>query len=97
MATAKRKVHGARQTTRQVNVGADLRPLVPIVGPKPSSVPAIAGGRAEYRCVCGQRLRVFSLGHHQVYFEPGGARLEDPLIAHTCPRCERELPGSNPD
>jgi hypothetical protein len=56
-----------------------------------------SGGRSgEYRCACGQRLRVFGLGRHQVYFEPGSAWLEDPVIARVCPQCGGGLPGSNP-
>jgi hypothetical protein len=96
MATAKSKVRAPRPTTPRVNVVTELHPLASIARLEPSSVSAIAGRRGEFRCACGQRLRVFGLGRHRVYFEPGSAQLEDPLIAQTCPRCGRELPGSNP-
>jgi hypothetical protein len=56
-----------------------------------------SGGRpGQYRCACGQSLRVFGLGRHLVYFKPGSARLEDPVIARACPQCGGGLPGSNP-
>jgi hypothetical protein len=55
-----------------------------------------AGRPGEYSCPCGQSLRVFGLGRHQVYFEAGSARLQDPVIARACPHCGRGLPGSNP-
>ena len=70
-----------------------LRAVRRITG-RADAVPAVA--RGEYRCACGQGLHVFGLGRHQVYFEPGRAHLEDPVIAHGCPHCGRGLPGSNP-
>jgi hypothetical protein len=48
----------------------------------------------EYRCECGQRLRVSGGGRHRVYFEPD-AGLEDPVINRACPGCGRGLPGKN--
>jgi hypothetical protein len=96
MATAKSKVRAPRPTTPRVNVVAQLHPLAAIARLEPSPASAIGGQCEEYRCVCGQRLGVFGLGRHRVYFEPGSAQSEDPLIAQTCPRCRGELPGSNP-
>jgi hypothetical protein len=96
MATAKSKVRAPRPATPRVNVVTQLHPLASIARLEPSPVSAVAGRCGEYRCTCGQRLGVFGLGRHRVYFEPGGARSEDPLIAQTCPRCRAELPGSNP-
>jgi hypothetical protein len=84
MATATPKVGTARPVTRHANVVSQLFP---------SAAPDDADG--EYRCVCGYGLRVFDLGHHHVYFEPGRSRLQDPRIADACPRCGRGLPGSN--
>jgi hypothetical protein len=84
MATATQKVRIARHATRLANAVPQLFPGA-----------AADDGRGEYRCTCGYRLRVFGLGRHHVYFEPGSSRLADPLIAHTCPQCGRGLPGSN--
>jgi hypothetical protein len=82
MATATQKVRAARPVARRATV-------VPFPG-------AVTGdGRGGFRCTCGYGLRVFGLGRHRVYFEPGGSQLEDPVIAHTCPQCGCGLPGSN--
>ena len=48
--------------------------------------------RGEYRCQCGQVLRVFGGGRHRIYFEPGDA---DPVMNRACPHCGRGLPGKN--
>ena len=51
--------------------------------------------RAPYRCECGHELRVFGVGRHRVYFMPGDATLEDPVMNRVCPECGRGLPGKN--
>jgi hypothetical protein len=51
--------------------------------------------RTAYRCSCGHALRVFGGGRHRVYFEPGSARLDDPVLSRLCPGCGRALPGKN--
>ncbi len=51
--------------------------------------------RAPYRCECGHELRVFGVGRHRIYFMPGDATLEDPVMNRVCPECGRGLPGKN--
>lgn len=53
------------------------------------------GRGPEYRCDCGHVLRVLGGGRHRVYFEPGGSRLDDPVMNGVCPACGRGLPGKN--
>jgi hypothetical protein len=89
MATATPRPRASRRTTRQVHAVPEPTSLVLLVTDDNGS-----GG--EYRCACGQGLQVFGLGRHQVYFEPGTAQLQDPVIAQACPRCGRGLPRSNP-
>ena len=74
MATAIQKMGEVRVITPRVNAVAEVHPLAPLVRLEPSRVSEIGGRRGEYRCACGQWLRVFGLGRHQVYFEPGSAR-----------------------
>jgi hypothetical protein len=88
MATATQKLRAAPDATRRAHADSEPATLVLLKDEDCSG--------AEYRCACGQGLHVFGLGRHQVYFEPGSARLPDPVIAHACPRCGRGLPGSNP-
>jgi hypothetical protein len=59
------------------------------------TVSALTAVRGEYRCECGHILRVFGLGRHRVYFEPGDARLDNPVMDRACPQCGRGLPGKN--
>jgi len=64
----------------------------------PAEAPVVSGGsgrRAEYRCGCGHVLRVLGGGRHRVYFEPGNARLDDPVMNRVCRACGRGLPGKN--
>lgn len=49
--------------------------------------------RNEYRCQCGQSLKVFGTGRHRVYFRPGDARFDAPMMNGACPTCGCELPG----
>ena len=56
-----------------------------------STASASAAGRGDYRCDCGHILRVFGLGRHRVYFEPGDARLDNPVMDRVCPECGRGL------
>lgn len=58
-----------------------------------STASASAAGRGDYRCDCGHILRVFGLGRHRVYFEPGDARLDNPVMDRVCPECGRGLQG----
>ena len=51
----------------------------------------------EYDCECGHTLRVFGGGRHRVYFEPGNARLDDPVMNGVCPACGRGLLGKKPN
>ncbi len=51
--------------------------------------------RNEYRCQCGHILRVFGGGRHRVFFEPGNAGLDDPVMNGLCPECGRGLLGKN--
>lgn len=58
----------------------------------------VSGGsdqRPEYRCECGQGLRVSGLGRHRVYFERGNSGQETPVTNRVCPACGRGLPGKN--
>lgn len=72
---------------------AEERPVVP---EETSSVGSTLDGRSEYRCDCGQGLRVFGVGRHRVYFEPGQTRLDEPVMGRACPACGSGLPGKNP-
>ncbi|HEX2103707.1 MAG TPA: hypothetical protein VHF51_08645 [Solirubrobacteraceae bacterium] len=45
----------------------------------------------EYRCECGQTFLVSGAGRHRVYRLPD-ASPSDPVLAPTCPSCERPLP-----
>jgi hypothetical protein len=98
MATATQKLGVVRPITRRVNAGREPRDLLLLVrnGNRAGDRSASGGRPGEYRCGCGQRLQVFGLGHHQVYFEPGRAWFEDPVIARACPQCGGRLPGNNP-
>ena len=98
MATATQQPGGVRPITRRANAVPGSRSLVLLVkdGKRTGDQSRSAGRPGQYRCPCGQGLRVFGLGRHQVYFEPGSARLEDPVIARACPQCGGGLPGSNP-
>jgi hypothetical protein len=58
-------------------------------------VSEVADRPGEYRCECGHVLRVFGGGRHRLYFEPGSARLDDPVMNGVCPECERGLPGKH--
>jgi hypothetical protein len=51
--------------------------------------------RDEYRCQCGNVLRVFGLGRHRIYFPMANARLDEPVMDGRCPQCGRGLPGKN--
>ncbi len=66
-----------------------------IAPPEVPVVSGVPGRRSEYRCECGHVLRVFGGGRHRVYFEPGNARLDDPVMNRVCPACGRGLPGKN--
>jgi hypothetical protein len=98
MATATQKLGVVSPTTGRANAAPQPGTLRLLVGDgNRAGDRSTSGGRpGEYRCACGQGLRVFGLGRHQVYFEPGSARLEDPVIARACPQCGGGLPGSNP-
>jgi hypothetical protein len=64
----------------------------------PLAVSGVSGSsdrRPEYRCDCGHVLQVFGGGRHRVYFEPGNARLDDPVMNRLCPVCGLDLPGKN--
>jgi hypothetical protein len=47
----------------------------------------------EFRCACGQEFRVTGADRHTVFWV-AGAPESDPVLGHTCPRCDRELPVS---
>jgi hypothetical protein len=66
-----------------------------IVPAEPPRVAGVSARRDEYRCECGHVLRVFGLGRHRVYFDPGDTRLDDPVMDRACPGCARTLPGKN--
>jgi rubredoxin len=51
--------------------------------------------QGEYRCECGHVLRVFGGGRHRVYFEPGNASWDEPVMNRVCPQCGSGLPGKN--
>ena len=68
---------------------------VPVSGAEEPRVSGIPDRRREHRCECGHVLRVFGGGRHQVYFEPGDERLDDPVMNGACPGCGRGLPGKN--
>lgn len=72
---------------------ADERPVIPPQVPAPATRPA---RESEYRCECGQSLRVFGVGRHRVYFEPGPTQLDAPVMDRACPACGHGLPGKNP-
>jgi hypothetical protein len=63
--------------------------------PEAPPTSGIVDRRGEYRCECGHVLRVFGGGRHRVYFEPGNARLDDPVMNGRCGQCGRGLPGKN--
>jgi ssDNA-binding Zn-finger/Zn-ribbon topoisomerase 1 len=53
-----------------------------------------APDRGGYECPrCGHKLRVFGGGRHRIYFEPGNAALDDPIMNGKCPECGLGLPG----
>jgi hypothetical protein len=55
---------------------------------------ASASASAEpetYRCDCGQEFRVAGIGRHRVYWL-AGAPDDDPVLAPSCPACDRPLP-----
>jgi len=54
-----------------------------------------AESAGEYRCECGQVLRVSGGGRHRVYFELTDARLDNPVMDRACPQCGSGLPGKN--
>jgi hypothetical protein len=89
MATAPPKLRAVRDTTPRADAVPERSALELLVRDD-------GGSGGGYRCACGQGLQVFGLGRHQVYFEPGSARLQDPVIARACPRCGRGLPRCNP-
>jgi hypothetical protein len=49
----------------------------------------------EYRCECGSVLPVIGGGRHRVYFKPGNAHMDDPVMNGACPACGRGLRGKN--
>lgn len=67
----------------------------PIPRPTSSAAPE-PGSRRTYDCsACGHMLRVVGSGRHQVYFEPGDERLDNPVMNRVCPACGHDLPGKN--
>jgi hypothetical protein len=52
---------------------------------------ALSAVSGEYRCECGHTLRVFGIGRHRLYYEPGDTRLNDPVMNRSCPGCGRSL------
>ncbi len=64
---------------------------------EPTAPSLVVGGptQREYHCDCGNRLRVWGLGRHRVYFETAPDRLGQPVIDRACPQCGRGLPGKN--
>jgi hypothetical protein len=52
---------------------------------------ALDAVRGEYHCDCGHTLRVFGLGRHRLYYEPGDAQLNNPVMNRSCPECGRGL------
>ena len=66
-----------------------------LIAPPERDAPPGQHERAAYRCACGHVLRVFGGGRHRVYYEPGNAQLDDPVMNGACPACGRELPGKN--
>jgi hypothetical protein len=97
MATATRTVPAASQI-----MTAGPASQIPTAGPAsqiptagPASLTLIDGRREDYRCTCGHTLRVFGLGRHRVYFEPGNTQLDNPVMNRICPQCGEGLPGKN--
>jgi hypothetical protein len=66
-----------------------------IAPPEARPLASVVDRRGEYRCECGNVLRVFGSGRHRVYFEPGNTALDDPVMNGACPSCGRELPGKS--
>jgi hypothetical protein len=61
-----------------------------------TETPRAPDSRPAYSCPeCGHVLRVFGLGRHRVYFEPGDERSDDPVMNRVCPECGRGLPGKS--
>jgi hypothetical protein len=71
-----------------LTAGTLAPPIEPTTGPEPDA-------RTVYRCDCGQVLRVSGGGRHRVYFDPGNAALDDPVMNRVCPACGAGLPGKN--
>jgi hypothetical protein len=71
---------------------AEDPPVTPADG---APVSGVFHRTSEYHCECGHVLRMFGVGRHRVYFEPGTARLDDPVMNRACPGCGRGLPGKN--
>jgi hypothetical protein len=61
--------------------------------PEEPTVAGIVDRRGEYRCECGEVLRVFGGGRHRVYFDPANTQFEDPVMNGACPACGRGLRG----
>ena len=66
-----------------------------IAPPEEPRISATVDRRGEYRCECGNVLRVFGGGRHRVYFDAGNTQLDDPVMNRDCPACGRGLPGKN--
>ncbi|HEY4828988.1 MAG TPA: hypothetical protein VIH85_19595 [Solirubrobacteraceae bacterium] len=64
--------------------------------PVGTETPRKPDSRPTYSCPeCGHALRVFGLGRHRVYFEPGDERSDDPVMNRVCPECGHGLPGKS--
>jgi hypothetical protein len=50
-----------------------------------------ATARESWQCACGQLFVVTGRDRHRVYWVQGAPE-SDPVLAHRCPSCDRELP-----
>ena len=57
---------------------------------RPATTGAGGSERREWRCLCGQELRVAGDGRHRVFWLADAA-LDDPILGDLCPSCERDL------
>ena len=44
----------------------------------------------EWSCACGQEFRIAGEGRHRVFWIIDAA-VEDPVLGHRCPSCDRDL------
>jgi hypothetical protein len=76
---------------------ANPRSRSPDVNGEPRQNVVVASDQqgSRFTCTCGNVLRTFGKGRHQIYFPLADNTLTSPITTRACPDCGRQLPGKN--